>query len=528
MNNFSIKPIPDAFSFGAKYYVEIVGGTPPFTWSVTGTDFSFDNSSTTVRNNILTASETAENGNTEEITVTDANGVEVTTYCTVCGTTICCEDPNYSFVFNIKNKTEVIEGRSIRVGVKGGCPPFTWTIISGDGFSFPISVTNSRYNYLHFDKNVNSLCQFTVVDGCSNSASIDVAGQALCDPPCPDGNIIIGTDRPTGGGNPPPPCNGEGYSFYFQSEIDIEIWEGETGSVIINGGKSAVILRISNPIDFSFGSVDGEIDEYYCEGGTSVNVPIYGASEKGGTGLGVLTATDGCLLTPIYPTGTGMINLKLLVCCEELPDGLFEFDNDSTPDTIVKNSSITVYVTDGCPPFTFETSSLGYTFNGGVTSFETGNRSATLSCTNGTCGVNFAVTCGLTVTDKCNEVVSATIRNTAGGWGVIIYDCISVNCCIDSNHSNTSIIGDKKYSLVYCELFGYASCNTSTPSCGPPNTCCDSYYTTPPYDSLLPSYEGIKKEKYSSVCTLCKTIPASPNWGNNLIIRAVGYQNWEC
>ena len=464
MNNYSIKPILNSFNRGTKYFVEVLGGTPPFTWFVTGADFSFASNPTTERNNILTAAIDAELGNTEEITVTDANGVEVTTYCTLCGADICCDDPNYSFNFSITNKTVVIEGRSIRVGVKGGCSPYTWSIVEGDGFSFPSPITNSRYNYLHFDKNVNSLCKFTVVDGCDNSATVDVVGQALCDPPCPDGDTIIGIEH-INGGTPPPPCNGDDYSFYWQSEEDIEIWDGGSGSVTINGGKSAVILRISNSIDFSFGSVDGGIDEYYCEGSSSINVPIYGASEKGGTGLGVLTATDGCLLTPVYPTGTGMINLKLLVCCEDLPDGVFTFDGASTPDTIVKASSIGVYVTGGCPPFTFATSSLGYTFDGEVTSLETNNRSATLSCVNGTCGTNFSMACSFTVTDSCDQVVSAIVRNTSGHWELTArytkdststYVCTSLprfGFCSQTTEQvgYTYDQGDKKWDITRCD-----------------------------------------------------------------------------
>ncbi len=102
--------------------------------------------------------------------------------------------------------------------------------------------------------------------------------------------------------------------------------------------------------------------------------------------------------------------------CDSPPEGTFTFDDASTPDTIVKNSSITVYVTGGCPPFTFATSSNGYTFDGGVTSFETDSRFATLTCADGTCGVNFDAKCNLTVTDDCNNIVSTTIRNTAGSW----------------------------------------------------------------------------------------------------------------
>lgn len=455
-NKYSIKPLLNPFNRGTIQLVEILGGTPPFTWSVTGSDLSFTDNTTNVRYNFLTASESSELNNTEEITVTDTNGAEVTTYCVVCGATICCDDPDYSFTFNLRNKTSVVEGRSIRIGVNGGCPPYTWSIISGTGFSFPIQVTNSRYNYLHYDNNVDGLCVFTVTDGCENTASVDIAGQALCDPPCPDGDTILGKQQ-LPGGECEPPCKGEGYSFYWQSEETIEIWEGSNASVVINGGKSAVILKLSNPIDFSFESVDGGIDEYYCAGNSTIGVTIYGASKKGGTGTSTLTATDGCLLTPVYPTGTGMINLKLLVCCEDLPDGEFAFDDGSTPDTIVKNSSITVYVTGGCPPFTFATSSLGYTFNGGVQSYETNNRFVTLSCVNGTCGTNFAVTCSLTITDDCNSIVSVTIRNTSGKWSGLTNVCGSTG----GSRRYANPVGGMQYIIAAQE-----SCSNNYYGCG--------------------------------------------------------------
>jgi hypothetical protein len=103
--------------------------------------------------------------------------------------------------------------------------------------------------------------------------------------------------------------------------------------------------------------------------------------------------------------------------CASPPEGALSFDDASTPDTIVKNSSITVYVTGGCGPFTFATSSLGYTFDGGVTSLETENRFATLSCVDGTCGTNFAANVAYTITDNCGVVVSGKAMNTAGTWG---------------------------------------------------------------------------------------------------------------
>jgi len=94
---------------------------------------------------------------------------------------------------------------------------------------------------------------------------------------------------------------------------------------------------------------------------------------------------------------------------------IFEFDYENTPDTIAKNSSIEIYITGGYRPFTFATSSNGYNFEGEA-SYKTRDRNATLFCVDGTCGVDFDVTCNLTVTDGCGNEVEAVIRNTAGEW----------------------------------------------------------------------------------------------------------------
>jgi len=107
-------------------------------------------------------------------------------------------------------------------------------------------------------------------------------------------------------------------------------------------------------------------------------------------------------------------------CCTS--DGYVEmtFNDANTSDTIEKNSSIEVYVSDGCGPFTFATSSTGYNFEG-VASYETENRHATLFCADGTCESDYAASCDLTVTDNCGTVVGATISNK---------DC----CCISGDY----------------------------------------------------------------------------------------------
>lgn len=71
--------------------------------------------------------------------------------------------------------------------------------------------------------------------------------------------------------------------------------------------------------------------------------------------------------------------------CDAPPEGAFAIDDDSTPDTIVAGSSIDVYVTGGCAPFTYVVSETGYTWNSnGSTTLESDNRNEQLDCAAGT------------------------------------------------------------------------------------------------------------------------------------------------
>lgn len=151
--------------------------------------------------------------------------------------------------------------------------------------------------------------------------------------------------------------------------------------------------------------------------------------------------------------------------CDDLPEGVLTFDDASTPDTIVKGSAISIYVTGGCPPFTFSTNSLGYTFNEGVTSYSTEMRTANLACVTGTCGTNYAVVANFTITDGCGSSVSSSVRNTSGQWSglnILNYfatktDNNGITCLCsgaDSNHvtytyyNSVSIITSKIYRWI--------------------------------------------------------------------------------
>lgn len=68
------------------------------------------------------------------------------------------------------------------------------------------------------------------------------------------------------------------------------------------------------------------------------------------------------------------------------PEIDFEFDDDSTQDTITSGGSIDVYITGGCAPFTYTvTSGTGATWNAsGSTSCSSNNRNEQLNLADGT------------------------------------------------------------------------------------------------------------------------------------------------
>lgn len=88
------------------------------------------------------------------------------------------------------------------------------------------------------------------------------------------------------------------------------------------------------------------------------------------------------------------------------------FDDANTPNTIAPGGSITVIVTDGCPPITWASSGNGITFDVAATE----GRTNSLTSASGVCGVDYDPTTTLTMTDACGTSVQATILSTGGSW----------------------------------------------------------------------------------------------------------------
>jgi len=98
----------------------------------------------------------------------------------------------------------------------------------------------------------------------------------------------------------------------------------------------------------------------------------------------IVRAQDGCD-TGYISTITRDHKLNPAMNC---PCGTYTsvtFDDEQTPDKIDAGSGVTVYIKDGCPPFTFEVSEQGYTWStSGTTTYQTNSRSIWLKCDPGT------------------------------------------------------------------------------------------------------------------------------------------------
>jgi len=90
--------------------------------------------------------------------------------------------------------------------------------------------------------------------------------------------------------------------------------------------------------------------------------------------------SDVHLKVVFHDPGGSVCSDDIVMECGCQCNGSLAFDDASTPDTIAPGGDITVYVTGGCPPFSWSVSGTGYSFASGSTS----DRYNTLSCASGT------------------------------------------------------------------------------------------------------------------------------------------------
>lgn len=170
--------------------------------------------------------------------------------------------------------------------------------------------------------------------------------------------------------------------------------------------------------------------------------------------------------------------------CNCLSTPAQSFVDAGTSDTIAPGGIAALTIIDGCPPYTYSTSSNGYT----ITNLVTNDTINSVSCVPaGVCGVDFDPVLTVQVTDSCGSSVTKDIRNTAGQWGAA-----NDGVCLLSGDADNCSLGGAPY---YCEktegkYYQYQEITTTgggacvmccvpvnkPPACGV-NTWCDKFYT---------------------------------------------------
>ena len=165
--------------------VIVTGGVGPFTWSVTGTGFWFDEAhtlteiETDARTTTLYADDTAEG--TANIAVTDTcdesddcggggGGGGTTTN----GSIDCTCPPDVVIAYSDSSDDTIDREGTATIIVTGGVGPFTWSV-TGTGFTIPAS-TDGRANILSADDTACGSATITVTDQCGDSCTGYVRG----------------------------------------------------------------------------------------------------------------------------------------------------------------------------------------------------------------------------------------------------------------------------------------------------------------------------------------------------------------
>ena len=132
---------------------------------------------------------------------------------------------------------------------------------------------------------------------------------------------------------------------------------------------------------------EGEDESFYYQPDTTESniVTLYSDSDLSETVIATVVASDACNLNPMYPTGTGAVQVTILGCCDGLPNGEFAWDTENNPSVIASGGNADIYVSGGCPPYTYSVSGTGATWNdGGGTSLESSNTNEQLDVAGGT------------------------------------------------------------------------------------------------------------------------------------------------
>jgi len=252
-------------------YVE--GGVSPYTWEVTGTDFTLGAAETDDQENYVTVAADAVLDNTETVTVTDAAANSVTITVCTCNPYDCCDDADYEFTFGETPDAPPEPGQKVKFTVTGGCPRYKWEIYATEPvgqeeyYQFYRTYTNTKTNFVFALEGASAtMLAVKVTDDCYG-----ITGELVYE--------TTGYDEDY--------CDDEGYSFTMDwDSTPVAIDPGGSIYVVANGGEPPYTWGITGT-GFSF---DDEVTL------TPVNY-LNAENETCGAGLdsgATFTITDNC------------------------------------------------------------------------------------------------------------------------------------------------------------------------------------------------------------------------------------------
>ena len=516
---FKFEFSPDSLSAGNGIVIYVEGGCADFTWTITGSDFTLDDATTSVRYNVIRADNATAAGVSETLTVTDSCGtaIEITIIC--CDANNCCDLADYAFTYSGDDPIELDLDIYKTLTLEGGCSPFYWLSDHED-----VSFSDPRYTNQP-DNRVRALAgdayqgTLTIEDECGTSVAI---GYTVC---CnnPDHEFVLtgaaakialnGTVTFTVTGGCPP--------FQWFSTLSELTWaedktEGATndltfasvldsGEVIYASGEIYVVDSCGNS---TLGDDEEDIaaivmddvtgdpwsiyfwiypTDCYNEGATTsielnpswpdvlgAGTTNAGITTSGTNPLNVTAPADYTYDIYLYATlqavgyhwadgsnvfGTPKDSISECGCID---DPLMAYDYGSSGATIARGASCTIAITGNNTPFTWSVSGTGFTLDDATTTGLTN----TLNADGTACG-----TATITVTGCDGTVATGYVRCTTGQWTLIDNDvnqvCTLTGACTSQTSSFIERVEGKykQWEHIAGTLY-QGNCDGSCAGCG--------------------------------------------------------------
>lgn len=266
-------------------YVE--GGCPNFTWESDNEWATFGTAETSARYNTLESG--AGEGQDTTVTVTDANGLEVTISVPWNGAATCCEDVPIELAFDTP-WGEIDDSKNwpgeVVIFISGGCPPYTWES-DNDRFPLDYAATNSPRNRVH--GTYTGYFNITVTDDCGAEIT---AGRSC--------------EAEYGGQDEEVMCSGD-YGHYG---TDICHISGGLCAAVVGYCDSATAMLYTFIVDDSTGEI-GSLIASKALGGWGYDVKVLCAGIAGGYAtIGVIWggSTEGKIESYKVTVATGAIS----------------------------------------------------------------------------------------------------------------------------------------------------------------------------------------------------------------------------